>query len=162
MKTVLTVDDSRVVRSIVSRFMKPWGCELIEATDGKQGLEAARNHKPDLILLDTTMPVMDGRAALTELRRDPQCKSIPVIMLTVESEKEIVIEVGKLGVVGCIIKPFQKETFDAAISEVLGEPSGVVPEPNATRGSGVDAPLDHRSVLVVDDSERVLAHRARS
>ena len=156
MKTVLTVDDSKVVRSMVSRFMGPWGCELIEATDGKQGVEAARKHKPDLILLDTTMPVMDGRAALTELRKDPHCKSIPVIMLTVESGKDVVIEVAKLGVAGYIIKPFQKETFDAAVSKVLGDPPGVTPEPGANPGSGIDAPLDHRSVLVVDDSERVL------
>ena len=155
MKTVLTVDDSKVVRSMVSRFMRPWGCELIEATDGKQGVEAARKHKPDLILLDTTMPVMDGRAALAELRKDPQCKSIPVIMLTVESEKDVLIEVAKLGVAGYIIKPFQKEIFEKGVSKVLGDPPGACSEKGAPP-TGIDAPLDHRSVLVVDDSERVL------
>lgn len=124
MKTLLTVADSKVVRSMVSRFIKPWGCKLIEATDGKQGVEAAREHKPDLILLDITMPVMDGREALTALRKDPECKTIPVIMLTAESGKDIVIEVAKLGVAGYIVKPFQKETFEKGVTEVLGDPAG--------------------------------------
>jgi two-component system cell cycle response regulator len=157
MKTVLTVDDSKVVRSMVSRYIKPWGCQLIEAADGKEGVEAAREHKPDLILLDITMPVMDGREALAELRKDAACKSIPVIMLTAESGKDIVIEVAKLGVAGYIVKPFQKETFEKGISKVLGDPSEASAEAGeASRAAARDAPLDYGSVLVVDDSERVL------
>lgn len=157
MKTVLTVDDSKVVRSMVSRYIKPWGCQVIEAADGKEGVAAAREHQPDLILLDITMPVMDGREALAELRKDAVCKSIPVIMLTAESGKDIVIEVAKLGVDGYIVKPFQKETFEKGVSKVLGDPSEASVEAGkASSAAGSDAPLDYGSVLVVDDSERVL------
>jgi two-component system cell cycle response regulator len=154
MKTVLTVDDSKVVRSMVSRYIKPWNCQLIEAADGKEGVAAAREHKPDLILLDITMPVMDGREALAELRKDAACKSIPVIMLTAESGKDIVIEVAKLGVAGYIVKPFQKETFEKGVSKILGDPAAA--EAEASQAAAKDAPLDYGSVLVVDDSERVL------
>lgn len=147
MKRVLTVDDSKVVRSMVARHLAPYGCEVIEAANGQQGVEEARQHKPDLILLDITMPVMDGRQALAELRKDAATKAIPVIMLTAESGKDMVVEVVKLGVTGYIIKPFQKEAFDKEVGKVLGAPGA---------GAADAPPVDQHRVLVVDDSERVL------
>jgi len=147
MRTVLTVDDSKVVRSMVARHLKDYGCRVVEAADGKEGVEVAKRDKPDLILLDITMPVMDGCQTLAELRKDPTCKSIPVIMLTAESGREVVLEIARLGIKGYIVKPFRKETFDKEVSKVLGQPGS----------SQVDAAVDSRCVLVVDDSERVLA-----
>ncbi len=70
MSTVLTIDDSKVVRTMVARHLQPYGCTVVEAQNGVEGLEAARQHRPDLILLDVTMPVMDGRQCLAELRKD--------------------------------------------------------------------------------------------
>lgn len=143
MAKVLTVDDSKVVRTMVARALQPYGCHVIEAQNGQEGVEAAKGHKPDLILLDVTMPVMDGRQALAALRADPSTKAIPVIMLTAETGKDIVVEVAKLGVTGYIIKPFKQDTFDLEVQKVLGQPSA-------------GGPVDARSVLVVDDSEKVL------
>ena len=143
MKTVLTVDDSKVVRTMVTRHLKAWICEVIEASNGKEGVEAAQWHKPDLILLDVTMPVMDGREALENLRKDPACRGIPVIMLTAESGRDLVMEIVKLRVTGYIIKPFDQETFEKEVSKVLGP-------------AGANAPLDAESVLIIDDSEKVL------
>jgi two-component system, cell cycle response regulator len=143
MPKVLTVDDSKVVRTMVSRALQPYGCQVIEAQNGQEGVDAAKREKPDLILLDVTMPVMDGRQALAALRGDAGCKAIPVIMLTAETGKEIVVEVAKLGVTGYIIKPFKQDTFDAEVQKVLGQPSA-------------GGPVDARSVLIVDDSEKVL------
>lgn len=150
MKTVLTVDDSKVVRSMVMRHLKPYGCEIKEAQNGQEGVEAARQHKPDLILLDVTMPVMDGRQCLAELRKDAACQSIPVIMLTAESGRDIVVEIAKLGVSGYIVKPFQQETFDKEVSKILGAPGA------SAGAAGAGATLDTSAVLVVDDSQKVL------
>jgi two-component system, cell cycle response regulator len=147
MKTVLTIDDSKVVRSMVARSLQAYACRIIEAQNGKEGVESAQQNKPDLILLDVTMPVMDGRQALTELRNDPACRNIPVIMLTAESGKDLVVEVAKLGITGYIVKPFKQDTFDAEVKKVLGEPGA----------ADASAPIDPRAVLVVDDSEKVLA-----
>jgi two-component system cell cycle response regulator len=147
MSTVLTVDDSKVVRSMVTRHLQPYGCTIIEATNGQEGVEMARTHKPDLVLLDVTMPVMDGRQALAELRKDAATKSIPVIMLTAESGRDLVMEIVKLGVHGYIVKPFQQATFDQEVSKVLGAPGT----------SAGPATPDSRAVLIVDDSEKVLA-----
>jgi two-component system cell cycle response regulator len=108
MKKVLTVDDSKVVRSMVMRHLQPYGCEVVEATNGQEGVEAAKQHMPDLVLLDVTMPVMDGKQALAAMRADAATKAIPVVMLTAESGRELVMEIVKLGVSGYIVKPFQK------------------------------------------------------
>ena len=151
MKTVLTVDDSKVVRSMVTRHLQSYGCAIIEACNGQEGVEMARTHKPDLVLLDVTMPVMDGKQALAELRKDPTTKEIPVVMLTAESGKDLVVEIVELGVNGYIVKPFQQEVFEKEVSKHLGAPGG------QAAAADVAAPLDARTVLIVDDSEKVLA-----
>ncbi|MEO6029870.1 MAG: response regulator [Candidatus Binatia bacterium] len=150
MSTVLTVDDSKVVRSMVTRHLQPYGCTIVEATNGQEGVEMARTHQPDLVLLDVTMPVMDGLQALAELRKDEATKKIPVIMLTAESGRDLVVEIAKLGVNGYIVKPFQQDTFEKEVSKVLGAPGAAAGAQGATA-------VDPRAVLIVDDSEKVLA-----
>jgi CheY-like chemotaxis protein len=124
MKTVLTIDDSKIVRMMVTKHLEPYDCQVIEATNGQEGVAAAKKHRPDLILLDVTMPVMDGPEALAELRKDAAFKSIPVIMLTAESGRDKVAEMVKLGITGYIVKPFEKYTFDQQVAKVLGAPTG--------------------------------------
>ena len=68
---VLTVDDSKTVRIIVKKAFKPFDCEIFEAANGVEGLAVAAKENPDLILLDVTMPVMDGVEMLTKLKSDP-------------------------------------------------------------------------------------------
>src|SRR5215471_16751701 len=128
MKTVLTIDDSKVVRSMVTRSLQPYGVRVVEAQNGQEGVEAARQNHPDLILLDVTMPVMDGRQALAELRADPACKAIPVIMLTAESGRDLVVEIAKLGITGYIVKPFKQDTFEQEVNKILGSPQQAAAE----------------------------------
>lgn len=123
MKKVLTVDDSKVVRSMVGRHLQPYGCEVLEAQNGQEGYETAKATQPDLVLLDVTMPVMDGKACLAAIRGDAATKALPVIMLTAESGRELVVEIAKLGVSGYIVKPFQKDGFEREVSKVLGPPA---------------------------------------
>ena len=125
MKKVLTVDDSKVVRTLVARYLEGYGCEVLEATNGQEGVDLAAQHRPDLILLDLRMPVMDGRQALAALRANPATSAIPVVVLTAEGDG--VTELAPLALQGSLIKPFQKETFDKAVRKVLGTPSAVRP-----------------------------------
>src|SRR5690606_29604241 len=85
---VLTVDDSKTVRIIVKKAFKSYDCEIIEAANGVEGLAAAAKEQPDVILLDITMPVMDGVEMLTKLKADPATKAIPVVMLTAEGGRD--------------------------------------------------------------------------
>ncbi len=106
---VLSVDDSRTMRLIVTRALMPYDCVVIEAANGEEGLAAAAREKPDLILLDITMPVMDGLTMLAKLKEDDALKKMPVIMLTAESGRDKVLRVSKLGVHDYLIKPFRAE-----------------------------------------------------
>lgn len=106
---VLTIDDSKTIRMIVKKAFKPYDCELLEAENGLEGLEVTRQEQPDLIVLDITMPVMNGIEMLGELKEDPKLKEIPVIMLTAESGKDNVMQIVKMGVTDYIVKPFKGE-----------------------------------------------------
>ena len=106
---VLTVDDSKTIRMIVKKAFKPYDCEMSEAENGLEGLEVARQEKPGLIVLDITMPVMNGIEMLGQLKEDPELKSTPVIMLTAESGKDNVMQIVKMGVTDYIVKPFKGE-----------------------------------------------------
>lgn len=106
---ILSVDDSRTIRLIVGRALRPYDCTLCEASNGEEGLAAAAREKPDLILLDVTMPVMDGVTMLTKLKENPELKTIPVIMLTAESGRENVLHIAKLGVRDYLVKPFKED-----------------------------------------------------
>jgi DNA-binding response OmpR family regulator len=104
---VLTVDDSRTIRMIIKKAFQQYNCDMIEAENGMEGLAQAAKEKPDLIVLDITMPVMTGIEMLGKLKEDPELKSIPVIMLTAESGKDNVMNIVKMGVKDYIVKPFK-------------------------------------------------------
>jgi two-component system cell cycle response regulator len=106
---ILSVDDSRTIRMIVGRAFKTYDCQICEAGNGEEGLAAAAREKPDLIILDVTMPVMDGVTMLGKLKEDPALKTIPVIMLTAESGRENVLQIAKLGVRDYLVKPFKED-----------------------------------------------------
>ena len=160
-KTVLTIDDSKVLRMMVARQLEPTQCRILEAVDGREGFETAKRERPDLILLDVTMPVMDGAQTLEAIRKDPDIAKTPVIMLTAESGKDLVVQLARLGVQGYIVKPFNAETFNAQVLKVLNAlPTKSEDATPATAGAAAAAPLDPKIVLVVDDAERIL-ERAR-
>jgi len=108
-KKILSVDDSRTIRLIVAKAFRPYDCQVCEASNGEEGLAAAARERPDLILLDVTMPVMDGVTMLTKLREDGELKSIPVIMLTAESGRENVLQIARLGIRDYLVKPFKED-----------------------------------------------------
>lgn len=106
---ILTVDDSVVIRKIVTKAFQSYNCVINEAENGAEGLVEIYRDKPDLIILDLTMPVMNGIEMLEKLKQDAAMKTVPVIMLTAESSKDTVMQILKLGVKDYIAKPFQAD-----------------------------------------------------
>ncbi len=116
---ILSVDDSKTIRMIVARAFRAYDCLICEACNGEEGLAAAAREKPDLILLDITMPVMDGVTMLTKLKEDPELKAIPVIMLTAESGRENVLHIAKLGIRDYLVKPFKEDQLLEKVKRVI-------------------------------------------
>ena len=121
MPAILTVDDSRAVRTIIGKQVKELGFDLLEAEDGIQGLEQLAQAQVDLVLLDVTMPNMDGPTMLQKMREGGN--QTPVIMLTSESKRSIVAGAMKAGISDYILKPFKPEELRQKVLSVLqGEP----------------------------------------
>ena len=91
---VLVVDDDPATRELLTRFLERDGFEVVAALDGREGLDMARAIRPRVMLLDVTMPQMDGRSVLRALRGDPDLGDTPVIMVTVLDEQNLAFSLG--------------------------------------------------------------------
>lgn len=97
MPTILLVEDNEMNRDMLSRRLSRRGHEVLIATDGQQGVQLAQVHQPDLILMDMSLPVLDGWAATRQLKSLSQTQSIPIIALTAHAmagDREKCIESG--------------------------------------------------------------------
>ncbi len=159
-KKVLTVDDSKTLRMIVARNLRPFGVEILEAENGSVGLAKAQSDQPDLILLDYNMPVLDGYQTLEALKKDAATRGIPVIMLTTETVKETVVRLIKLGLKDFIAKPFSREALLQKVNPVLSLYAGdEVPSEAQLEGAArvnASAEPGKKTIMVVDDKENVL------
>jgi two-component system cell cycle response regulator DivK len=102
-KTILIVDGDEDERQIFSRFLRFLGGIVLEAGTGEEGLRAARDHLPDLALVDLALPVLDGWGTLRRLREDPLTGWIPVVALTAHPLERGLLE--RAGFCGCLEKP---------------------------------------------------------
>lgn len=116
---ILSVDDSSVVRKLVSMILTAEGFKVITASDGLDGINKAREIMPDLILLDFVMPRMNGFQVCRLLQKDEQLKHIPVILVTSKGDKVGDKFVSELGATDYITKPFQPEELIAKIRQTL-------------------------------------------
>ena len=114
-KHILAVDDEPDVLFIVKTALEGEGFEVETASNGPDGIEAARDNPPDLILLDVMMPGMSGFEVLTELKKGAPTDRIPIIMLTGLSERKKIQEALASGIDFYIVKPFE---FDDLINTV--------------------------------------------
>lgn len=103
---VLHVDDEAPIRLLSRVNLGVEGMEVIEAANGRIGVELAKRELPDLILLGVTMPVLDGWQAAEELRQDPETREIPIVFLTARAELRDCARGFDLGAVDYILKPF--------------------------------------------------------
>jgi len=119
MATILTVDDSASMRKMVSFTLKAAGHEVIEAVDGEDALAKAKTSKLDLVLADVNMPKMDGITLIRELRKLPNYKFTPMLMLTTESASDKKSEGKAAGATGWLVKPFDPDKLLATIKKVM-------------------------------------------
>jgi two-component system, OmpR family, alkaline phosphatase synthesis response regulator PhoP len=117
--TILVIDDERDLVELVRYNVEREGFDVIAAIDGPDGLDIARKHRPDVIVLDVMMPGMDGLDVCRELRKDPATERTPVIMLTArasESDRVVGLE---LGADDYLTKPFSPRELVARVKAVL-------------------------------------------
>ena len=116
---ILIIDDEPDYVSTI-RCRLEWNkYEVSTASNGKEGLEKATAEKPDLILLDTSMPVMNGHEMLERLRQHPDLQQIPVIMVTALCEIQDIERASRLGIVDYVAKPFDSAELVQKIANVL-------------------------------------------
>ena len=118
-KLILTADDSASMRQMVTFTLKGAGYEVLEAVDGKDGLEKSKKSDVDMVITDLNMPNMDGIQMIREIRAQQKYKFIPIILLTTESQDEKKMQGKAAGATGWIVKPFKPEQLLAVIKKVL-------------------------------------------
>ncbi len=115
-KLIFIVDDNSTIRMLLESILIIEGYETISAANGKEALDnLAGSRKPDLILMDIEMPVMDGYRACKEIRDRKEYNSIPIIMVTAVSDKDVIKNVLSLGANDYIAKPFESQELLARI-----------------------------------------------
>ena len=118
---ILIVDDEPDLVSTVQYRLKFAECDVVTAANGQEGLEKAESERPDLILLDTNMPVMNGHEMLERLRADANLRDIPVIMLTARCEAQDIAAASAHGVSDYVTKPFEFVQLMDKIRGVLND-----------------------------------------
>ncbi len=118
MATLLVVDDAAFMRMRCSKLLTESGYQVVEAENGVQAVKQYQEHRPDAVLLDITMPEMDGLTALREIRKlDPNAK---VAMVTAMGQQAIVMEALKAGARDFVLKPFQSDRVLATVKKLVG------------------------------------------
>jgi len=117
--TILTVDDAKALRLMVERALGAFACEATEASNGYNAFFAIERARPDLILLDIAMPVMDGVETLRRLKEAPELADIPVIMLTSRADHAIIPQLPAMGAADTLMKPFNEAALLEKIRGVL-------------------------------------------
>jgi DNA-binding response OmpR family regulator len=115
-RRILVVDDEPDLRDAVRVYLEMHGYSVLQAADGQEAVEKVRTTLPDLVVLDVMMPVMDGIAALQQLR---SLSAVPVIMLTVKGDEDDKVRALRLGADDYVTKPFSQRELLARIESVL-------------------------------------------
>ncbi|MDF2967603.1 MAG: response regulator [Nocardioidaceae bacterium] len=113
------VDDQRSLRSLIRMNLELEDIDVVEATDGRHGLELAQQHVPDLVTLDLVMPRMDGLAAAAALRSDPRTLHAPLVMVTTSTSPAHLARARSIGVDAYLTKPFDPDELVRVVRELL-------------------------------------------
>jgi CheY-like chemotaxis protein len=118
-ETILIADDNRQIRMLVTASLRMGGYVLIEAENGEIALEKAIANHPDLVLLDVTMPKLDGFEVLHFLHKRPETADVKVIMLTTASTKADIDTGFAEGAIDYLVKPFEPARLREAVEKAL-------------------------------------------
>ena len=120
MKTVLVVDDALTVRNLAKFSLSPGDYTVLEAGDGRAGLEVCSGNQVDLVIADLQMPGMGGLELARALRANPATRHIPIFLLTTDAREDAVLQGRELGILGWILKPFVPERLLGAVQKTVG------------------------------------------
>jgi len=110
---IVVAEDEAIIRLDLAEMLVESGYEVVgQASNGEQAVELTREHRPDLVIMDVKMPVLDGISAAEEIGKE---RIAPVIMLTAFSQKELVERARDAGVMAYIVKPFTRDDLSPAI-----------------------------------------------
>ncbi|KXB97554.1 MAG: hypothetical protein AA908_06765 [Chlorobi bacterium NICIL-2] len=126
---ILIADDNTWMQRIVAKIVASYGWEPITAADGYEAVALALDRQPDVIILDLIMPDLTGMHVLRLLKRLPQTSAIPVLILSVATEVELLMEAMKCGAAGFIRKPFTRSTIYEKIAAILATSAELPPLP---------------------------------
>ncbi len=118
-KTILVVDDEQDLLDLIEYNLKKEGYNVLKAENGLEGIQAAKDHRPNLVLLDIMMPKMDGIETCEQMRADPELRQIPIIFLTARSDEKTEIEGLNKGADDFITKPISTTKLVSRIKAVL-------------------------------------------
>jgi two-component system cell cycle response regulator DivK len=118
-KRILVVEDQEDNRQILRDLLSNVGYEMIEAEDGVQALEQAAKHRPDLILMDIQLPLMDGYEATRRIKANPDLQSIPIIVVTSYALSGDEEKAREAGCDAYVAKPYSPRALLAKIREYL-------------------------------------------
>lgn len=118
-QTILVVDDEQDLLDLIEYNLKKEGYRVLTAEDGKEGMEVAREHAPDLVLLDIMMPKMDGLEVVERMKEDDSLRKIPVIFLTARGDEKTEVEGLNRGGDDYITKPISTTKLISRIKAVL-------------------------------------------
>jgi CheY-like chemotaxis protein len=124
---LLLVEDNEDNRTIYCTLLRHLGYQVIEAQDGVQAVELARRERPDLILMDISIPEMDGWEATRILRRDPTTRSIPIVALTAHALEDDRERAAEVGFSSYLAKPIEPRAVVAEVRRLIGE--SITPKP---------------------------------
>ena len=119
-KTILAVDDSGSLRQMVAFSLKATGYDVVQAVDGQDGLDKAKEKTVDLVLTDQNMPIMDGLTLIKNLRELGSYQKVPILMLTTESSDEMKAKGKAAGANGWLVKPFDPKRLIEVVQKVIG------------------------------------------
>ena len=118
---ILVADDSNTIRSVAESLLKQEGYEVFSAAEGAKALSLIKTVEPDLIILDSLMPGLDGLQVCQELKKEGKYRDIPILIFLSSAEYKIQEEFQELGVSGFVLKPFSPREFLDKVEEVLKE-----------------------------------------
>jgi two-component system chemotaxis response regulator CheY len=117
-KRILTIDDSKTMRDMLMLTLAEAGFDVLQAVDGQDGLDVLVNEQVDVVITDINMPRMDGYEVIRQLRRNPNHKTTPILVLTTESEAEKKNLAREAGATGWMVKPFDPDRLIATVRKV--------------------------------------------